>query len=256
MKPFRLCKEMLPILIPNNESTEVVLLIESAIQSLIDGGAEDILFTVNHEKESLIKCASDFCLSKEKNCAFVFQDLNNNEYGLPFVITDATPFLRGNTVFLKFPDTIIYPRDCFKELYELHKEKKSDLTLGVFPTQSPERLGPVIMNQDGKVMQIQDKPSKPLANNTWNILIWEDGFLDLLVELVTATRKSGFIGKELLLIDVFNKALENNLKVYAHPFEDGFCNDISCINDVKNMWRIDELRQGRNEEVYEKVTTN
>lgn len=243
MNPLLLCKEMLPVAIQNNEGTEVVLLIEHAIQSLIDGGVEEILFTVNQDKESVIKCINNICIDKRKKSAFIYQDLHNSEYGLPYVIADAAPFLRGNTIFMKFPDTIINPRDCFKKLYEFHKEKNSDLTLGVFSTQSPERLGPVSIRHDGKVIQIQDKPSKALENNTWNIIIWEDIFLDLTVELVAAVRKNNCVEKELLLINIFNKALENELRVFAYLFEEGVCHDISCIEDMKNMWKQADMNK-------------
>lgn len=250
MKPFRLCKEMLPIIIPNTESDEVVLLIENALNTLIEGGAEDFLITVNHNKESLVRCVNDFCISNKMKSAFIYQDLDNKEYGLPYVIADAAKFLRGNTVFMKFPDTVVSPKDCFKKLYEFHKEKKADITLGVFPTKDPERLGPVCIGTNGKVVLIQDKPSNPLEYNTWNVIIWEDKFLDILVQLVDQVRSESTTKKELLIIDVFNKALENGLNIYAKLFENGACKDISCISDVKSMWINNESKQERKEDIY------
>ena len=240
MKPFRLCKELLPIAIPREESTEVVLLIENAIQTLVYGGVKDIVFTVNNEKDALIKCTNDYSIGDHKvQSAYIYQNIQNNEYGLPFVIADAAPFLRGHTVFMKFPDTIVYPYDCFKNLYELHLRKASDLTLGIFPTKAPERLGPVVLNPDGMVLKIQDKPKNPLASNTWNIIIWEDSFLDLTVKMVEEARLQGKTEKELLISDGFERTMETGLSVYGYMYEDGFCHDVSCVEDVLHMWRTD-----------------
>ncbi|AEY67245.1 sugar phosphate nucleotidyltransferase [Clostridium sp. BNL1100] len=237
MKPFRLLKELLPVFVPSERGNDVVLLIENAIQTLVFGGANDIICTVSKEKEAIIQSINDYYVGNTKaNFAFVYQNLGNNEYGIPYAINESAPFLRGHTVFMKFPDTIIYPQDSFKQLYEFHTKKGADLTLGVFPTSHAERLGPVVMRDDGRVIRIEDKPKKPSVNNTWNILIWEDSFLNLLVEYVENIRNSTNVHKELLMYDIFYKAIESKLNVYGYTFEDGFCHDISCLEDAKNIW--------------------
>lgn len=237
MKPFRLLKELLPVFVPNEQGYDIVLLIENAIQTLVYGGANNIVCTVNQEKEALINSINDYHVGSIKaNFAFVYQGNSEKEYGLPYAIVESAPFLKGHTVFLKFPDTIVHPHDCFKKLYEFHLKKGSDLTLGVFPTNHAERLGPVIIDNDGRVIKIEDKPENPSVNNTWNILIWEDNFLNLLIDYVEGIRKSSNNHKELLLYDVFYVAMQEKLKVYAYTFENGFCHDISCIEDAKRMW--------------------
>lgn len=243
MKPFRLIKELLPVYINDGMESKVFLLIENAIRVLMKGGAKDIICTINQEKEVLMHTISGFQSDDEKaRFAFVYQENLAMEYGLPFAIEGASPFLKGHTVFMKFPDTIVYPLDCFKELFEFHQSKHADLTLGVFPTANPERLGPVVIDKDGKVITIEDKPQCPSARNTWNILIWEDTFLDLLVNEVNNYRKSANSIKELLIYDIFQKALDESLKVYAYEFSSGCCNDIACIDDAKNLWAQGQIR--------------
>lgn len=238
MKPFRLIKELLPVYVQDTDSNEVMLLIENAIQVLEKGGIHNIICTVNKEKDVLVHTISDFSHDEGENTAiaFVYQDNLQAEYGLPYAIAGAAPFLRGNVVFMKFPDTLVYPRDCFLKLYRFHQSKGADLTLGVFPTKNPNRLGPVVIDDEGKVIKIEDKPENPSAMNTWNVLIWEDNFLNLLLEHVDEYRTKQE-KKELVLYDIFLRALERNLKVYAYEFEDGSCYDISCIEDAKRMWK-------------------
>lgn len=237
MKPFKLSKELIPVDIPKEDGSHVVLLIENAIQTLAYGGIKDIIFTVNNEKDALVKCTNNYYVGKMKiNSAYVYQDNKKKEYGLPYAIAGAAPFLKGRTVFMKFPDTIVYPYDCFKELYKFHMRKASDLTLGIFPTDHPERLGPVIVDIEGKVKRIEDKPKKPSIKNTWNIIIWEDNFLNLVIDTVENARRIGNIDEELILSDIFQRSIQKNLRVYGYTFENGFCYDISCIEDVKYLW--------------------
>jgi len=241
MKPFRLIKELMPVYVTEENRNDVILLIENAIQVLEKGGIKNVVCTVNQEKDILVQTISDCCddETEKMTFAFVYQNNLNKEYGLPYAIMKSAPFMKGNVVFMKFPDTLVYPRDCFKTLYQFHLEKKADLTLGVFPTENPQRLGPVIMDEHGKVLRIEDKPQCPSVRNTWNVLIWEDRFLDLVVEYVEKYRSQIGDKKELLLYDIFLLALEEGLKVYAHEFKDGSCYDISCIEDAKKIWRGD-----------------
>ena len=240
MKPFRLIKELLPVYENESSSSNVILLIENAIQVIHKGGVRNIICTVNQEKEILVHTISECCSDEDDKITFAFVYQNNltKEYGLPFAIAGAAPFLRGNIVFMKFPDTLVYPQNCFQKLYQFHQSKKADLTLGVFPTKNPQRLGPVVVDDSGRVLKIEDKPKNPSAMNTWNVLIWEDKFLDLVVKHVDEYRTKQS-DKELVLYDIFLQAIQQNLEVYAYEFENGSCYDISCIEDAKKIWKGD-----------------
>ena len=205
MKPFKLMKELLPVMIDNeNQETEVSLLIENAVNVLHKGGIKNVVCTVNHDKEILVKILSD---------------------------------MGADYSDMKFPDTIIYPLNCFDELYAFHCEKKSDLTLGVFPTNNARNLGPVVIGPDNKVERLEDKPENPSADNTWNVLIWEDSFLDLLMSEVESYRNDEIARKkELKIYDIMLKAIEEKLSVSAYLFESGKCIDISCIQDARVHW--------------------
>lgn len=239
MKPFKLMKELLPVMIENEaQEKQVSLLIENAVHVLYNGGVNNVVCTVNHEKEILVKMLSDMWVDySDMNMAFIYQRNLDKEYGLPLAISAAEPFLRGHTIFMKFPDTIVYPLNCFEELYVFHRERKSDLTLGVFPTVDSRSLGPVVIGENNKIIQIEDKPEKPSANNTWNILIWEDPFLDLLMREVEIFRNSVDLNKqELKIYNIILKAIEKKLNVNAYLFKNGNCIDISCIQDAMMLW--------------------
>lgn len=239
MKPFKLMKELLPVMIENEKhEKEVSLLIENAVHVLHKGGIKNVVCTVNHDKEILVKILSDMGVDySDMKMAFVYQRDLENEYGLPLAISAAEPFLRGHTVCMKFPDTIVYPLNCFEELYAFHCEKKSDLTLGVFPAIDARSLGPVVINENNKIVRLEDKPEKPSVNNTWNVLIWEDSFMDVLMREVEKFRNDKNINKqELKIFDIMLRAIEEELNINAYLFEEGKCIDISCIQDATVLW--------------------
>lgn len=237
MKPFNLIKELLPVIIREGDTNKTLLLIENAIEVLKRGHAENTVCVLNKDKEILMRTITDYIEAEaDLNFSFVFQKNLDNEYGLPFAIEASSNFLKGNTVFMKFPDTIVYPLDCFDSLYQLHKSRDSDLTLGVFYTENAKNLGPVVIDADNRVLLIEDKPLVPSADNTWNVLIWEDEFIDLVVSEVKNYRANTGEKKELLLHDIMNQAIENELKVYAKYFDNSECIDVSCINDAKDLW--------------------
>lgn len=249
MKPFKLIKELLPVLIQNEgQENEVNLLIENAVNVLHSGGIKNVVCTINFDKEILMKILSDIGgPSSDMKFSFVMQKHLDTEYGLPLGIAAAEPFIRGHTIFMKFPDTIVYPLNCFEELYEFHCEKKSDLTLGVFPTDNSKNLGPVMIDKNHKIIRLEDKPDNPSENNTWNVLIWEDSFLDLLMREVELYRKSHTVkNQELKIYDIMVKAIEENLNVNAYFFEDGKCIDISCVQDATLLWNQYGSKTGHN----------
>lgn len=239
MRGLPIIKELLPIRLSCKDGSgenDVVCLIENAIDTLIRGGAEGIVCVVNTEKGELVKGINkNFVYNRKIDVAYIYQEMNGTEYGVPYAIARAATFLRGKTVFMRFPDTIVIPQDCFQTLYSFHKSKNSQLTLGVFPTKHPERLGPVVIDEEGRVVCIEDKPSKPSARNTWNCIIWEDSFLDRVVSYVENERAVEN-KKELIISDVFKMFIEGGNRVYAYEFKDGHCYDISCVQDFKSIW--------------------
>ena len=60
MKPFKLIKELLPVLIQNEgQENEVNLLIENAVNVLHSGVIKNVVCTINFDKEILMKILSD-----------------------------------------------------------------------------------------------------------------------------------------------------------------------------------------------------
>ena len=54
-------------------------------------------------------------------------------HGIPFSLREAYPFVKDSAVALGFPDMVVQPVDCFRQLYARFNESKSHVVLGVFP---------------------------------------------------------------------------------------------------------------------------
>lgn len=238
MKPFLLLKELLPV---KQADGNIGLLFESSFESFMKSGVNNVICTINESKDDLKNYIMRYCQKRsDLNVLFHYQAVSSQRYGIPYSISDTAPFLSGKTVIMRFPDTVLAPDDCIKKILGVHREKEADLTLGIFPTDNPQKLGPVLIGEDNRVLKIQDKPQTPCAYNTWNCLIWEDAFLNKVVEHV---KKMHHHQKELLIYDVINECLNDGMGVYGVLMENGYCQDYSAVSDFIMNWADDVVEE-------------
>jgi glucose-1-phosphate thymidylyltransferase len=163
------------------------------------------------------------------NCSYLCQDKQN---GMPGALDVAYPWIRDKIVCMGMPDTIVTPTDCFVQLMEVHRETAADLTLGIFPTDTPLSFAPVHTDvASGRVIEIFDKPRTIHYFNTWGIAIWTPVFTELLHEYVNRYTKDST--QELLLSDVFSAAVRQKLRVYSKTFADGQYFDIGTPEGLR-----------------------
>jgi glucose-1-phosphate thymidylyltransferase len=222
LSPYRAPKELIQV---GYRSVDGRLLPKAAIEHVLtamcDGGVESAFLVLSPAKWDLFRY-----LGSGRHLGMDLAYLCQEEpLGMPHALDLARPFLAGATVCMGMPDTILHPRDCFGQLLEFHDAQRADLSLGVFPTDDPQSMAPVVIEPGShQVLAIVDKPASPPAANTWGIAAWSPAFTELLHELVTAA--PGAAGGELLLSDAFVAAVAAGLRVRALAFESGACQDI------------------------------
>jgi glucose-1-phosphate thymidylyltransferase len=233
--PYRAPKELIQV-----GYLEVAgrLLPKAAIEHVLCGmrgaGARDALVVTSPTKFELPRyLASGSHL--DMNLAYLCQE---DPLGMPHALDLASPFATGRTVLMGMPDTIVSPHDCFTHLLAFHKAHRGDLTLGVFPTDDPRALAPVVIEHGShRVLAIVDKPDVPPVANTWGMAVWEPSFTDLLHDFVRAAsppRK-----QELLLTDAFVSAIAAGLRVHALTFTSGRFHDIGTpagLMRTRELW--------------------
>ena len=143
--------------------------------------------------------------------------MRNVPRGLADALDAAQPWVRGQHVAVALPDTVVYPPDALGLIWRECLSSHADLVLGVFPTPTPEQLGPVRVNSDGKVTQILDKPKTTDLKNTWGMAVWSPRFTGLLHEEVANAPEDA----KPTLGSVFQQAVDRKFNVRALRFDDG-----------------------------------
>ncbi len=159
MKGFPIVKEMLPMPASVSKDKKTSILIDNAIRSLIENGITTIVFVVNEEKRELINYInSEYVYPQKIQAAYIYQRIDGEHYGVPFAIESAYSFLKGKTVIMRFPDTLLLGDVNLESLLKFHESNNSDMTLGAFQTAHPERLGPVHIAENGIIAKLEDNP--------------------------------------------------------------------------------------------------
>jgi glucose-1-phosphate thymidylyltransferase len=235
--PLRLWKELIPVgykeCVVNNEPVEVPKVIaEYTVENMVKTGAKRLVFVVNEQKAELVRFFGQG-FQYNTSIAYVCQEANSPYYGMPIAINTTYPWIKDQTVMMGMPDTIIEPSDCFIRVLKMHKEKKADLTLGVFPTSHPHRLDPVaIQSGTAKVEMIYGKPKTTSIFNTWGIAVWNSNFTNLLhAEVENYIADPNNQGKEMILCNLYNLAIAKGLAVYGLFFPEGIFYDLGNITE-------------------------
>jgi glucose-1-phosphate thymidylyltransferase len=165
-------------------------------------------------------------------------------FGVPYTLDRAYSFVRNRMVALGFPDVLLQPQDSFVRLLKKQEETNSDVVLGLYPTDQPQKMDVIDLKKDGSIKEIKVKPSK-LSKATlryaWQTTIWKPVFTEYLHGFVAEHKKRFSANssikfsednRELFLGEVFQKAIEDNVSVSAVEFADGNCFDIGTPEDL------------------------
>ncbi|RME45922.1 MAG: dTDP-glucose pyrophosphorylase [Chloroflexi bacterium] len=150
-------------------------------------------------------------------------------WGMPYTLDQAYPWLNQATVLFGMPDTVFTPSNAFVRMLARHQETHADVTLGIFPTDRPEKLCPVKLDETGKVLGMTDKPTHSEIKNTWGCACWSPRFTGFMHDFLTALAPPS---KEVVLADVFRAAIQEGLAVQGVYFEDGEYIDVGTPDDL------------------------
>jgi len=200
--------------------------IEYTLKAMRRGGIHSVCVVVSASKWEIARY-----LGSGEHLALTLTYLCQDEpKGMPQAIDLFRPFATDATVCLGMPDTIVEPLDCYETLLAAHHTRQADLTLGIFDTDEPHCLAPVILDPGTQhVLDIVDKPEVAPVANTWGIVAWSPAFTELLHDFVAAGDE---LGGELLLSDAFLAAVHAGLRVYGVPFEAAAYHDIGSPSNL------------------------
>jgi glucose-1-phosphate thymidylyltransferase len=219
--PLPFSKELFPIGFWENTYRSDNKLLPKAVSSylidqMINAAVQNVIMVVSSRKLDLLEyygSGRNFGI----HLSYVFDD---NLRGMPHSMDLAWHWLQNRTVLFGMPDTIFRPSDVFSQLLSRHREVNADVTLGVFETDHPQNLCVVEMEEDGKVIFLEDKPKKTSLTKFWGCACWSPRFSAFMHQYLLTHSEPDNDG-EVVLADVFLAALDDGMDVYGVYFDEG-----------------------------------
>ncbi len=222
-------KELFPLLFETGSDDKGALeprpISELALRAIRNAGAERCVTVVSPEKLEVVRV-----LGASQNGMSLAYVVQPEPRGIPHALAHARPWLEGEDVVFAMPDTIFLPTDALARVHEERVAAGADVVLGVFPTDEPERLGPVEIGADGKIVRIEDKPQNPKNANTWGLASWSPRFTSFCCDWALAHDRDA---KESAIGYAFEAARVAGLDVRARFFESGRFLDIGTPHGLR-----------------------
>jgi glucose-1-phosphate thymidylyltransferase len=221
-------KELYPIIRENRYKP----VSQFVLENLLASGVEHTVFVINETKHQLIGYFGDGnrfgC-----NLSYVVQEKRENETlskspGLAHALNSAHHLVRGKTVCFGMADTIMTPKNVFRNLLEV-SSAEDEVILGIFPSDRPETGAKVCMEKGGVVTEIIDKPNETDHKHTWGCIIWKSRFTEFLNDSV-AKGKTDFA-------NVMNLAIKVGFSFRGVFLENGTYSDLGTYDEVLELER-------------------
>ena len=161
--------------------------------------------------------------------------------GLAEAFLIGESFIGNDSVALALGDNIFYGQH-FTDKLENARSRDSGASIFAYQVKDPERFGVVEFNEDGKVISLEEKPSKPKSNFAVTGLYFFD---NKVVEYASSLKPSG--RGELEITDINMKYLEQN-NLFVEYLGRGFAwldtGTHDSLIDAGNFINTIEKRQG------------
>jgi glucose-1-phosphate thymidylyltransferase len=186
---------------------------EYLVEAMVEAGAERLCMVIAPDKHDIV----EFYGAGERHRAPIAYVCQEQPTGMSDAIDSAYPWLRGATVLMGMPDTIVQPEDSLARIRALLERQECDIALAIAPTSEPERLGPVNVAADGRVLEIFDKPRVAPHNRVWTVACWSARFTEFLHQHLRAHRRDD----EAPLGLIFQSAIAQGFAARAITFAAG-----------------------------------
>ena len=195
------------------------------LDNMFQSGTRKVYIVLRRDKTDIM----DYYGDGKKFGGHIAYLADDNVRGMPYTMDVAWPWLQGNTVLFGMPDTIFTPADAFSRLLAQHHATNADVTLGIFPTNCPEKLCPVELDESARVLTMIDKPAHAHIRNTWGCGCWDHKFTEFMHNYLEPASVSD---RTAVLADVFLAALEQGLSIFGLFFAEGEYIDIGTPDDL------------------------
>lgn len=170
----------------------------------------------------------------DMNLAYLMMGL---PYGTPYTADQAAPFLQNSLVAFGFPDILFGPDDAYCQLLQRQAATHADIVLGLFPTDRPDTMDMVDVDEDGWIRSLVIKPPRTTLRYAWIIAVWTPVFTQYQHEFLKKHLKeidgsSGAQQEELAVGQVIQAAIQGGVRVQAVMFPDHSYLDIGTPDNL------------------------
>lgn len=169
-----------------------------------------------------------------------------DDVDLSYVVVEESPselhsvaaglsFTDGRLVALGYPDILFEPPDSYSALIQCQEATGADLVLGLFPTDRPERVDMVELDDEQHPIGVVIKQPDRGLRYSWSIALWTPRFSALLTSFIAAGPKTE---TEPSVGDVVRAAIDDDLTIQAVVFEEGSYLDVGTPDDLAKARRI------------------
>lgn len=221
-------KELLPL--PQPQSSRHLggnvgpkRVIDFVLDALIDANIREVVIVTSPSKVERVSAHLSARFGRLVDLAFV---LVRDSQSMVHSIDAARAWLQGATVALGMADTVVLPRDCYAQLLASHEARHPDLSLGLFPTDTPARFGMVEVDADLTLVLHEDKPASWAGSLMWGIAVWEPSVTELIGSVIAGDQPTGTEHNFGRVIDL---AMEHALKVKGCAISGGLYHDVGTF---------------------------
>jgi glucose-1-phosphate thymidylyltransferase len=154
------------------------------------------------------------------------------DFGVPFTVNQATPFVGDCRVAFGFADIILQPDDVFTRLAARQARTGADAVLAAYPIDEPSKWGMIGIDRDFNVYRVVEKPATSDLHLAWAAAVWSPSFTRFLdrtlaqrAPALEANRDAGGT-EEVAFGDVLQAAIDAGLRIEAEIIRDGSALDI------------------------------
>ncbi len=201
------------------------------LQQFRHAGADQTCIVLRHAKTDIAETLGN---GEQHELALQYIFVNSSP-SVPHSIDAAYAHTQDNEVLFGFPDILIKPANALKILTRERGIAGSDVMLGLFPSNQPEKVDMVNYDSCGKVRAIVIKDPSCTLRETWLLATWNSRFTDFLHRWVASYDAEE--ATEAQLGHAFSAATTQGLTVHTHLFANGDYLDIGTPDDLAKAQR-------------------
>ena len=150
----------------------------------------------------------------DMNLAYLMMDA---PYGAPYTLDQAFPFVKDALVAFGFPDILFQSDNGFGKLLSHQNASDTDLVLGLFPADEPEKVDMVDVQENCRVREIVIQPYNTQLRYSWDVAVWTPVFTEFLHSFVATQVSSAMSQPELSVGAVIQAAIGAGLCIEGVP---------------------------------------